>query len=68
MVGTLPSVDLSVQTLNIVSQSIVEVIPLMGGVKLYDYQLDAVKRMKIGCILCGGVGSGDRKSVGRERV
>lgn len=30
----------------------------MAGIKLYDYQLDAVKRMKNGCILCGGVGSG----------
>lgn len=28
------------------------------SVKLYDYQLDAIKRMKTGCILCGGVGSG----------
>ena len=27
-------------------------------IKLYDYQIDAVKRMKNGCILCGGVGSG----------
>lgn len=28
------------------------------SVKLFDYQKDAVKRMKNGCILCGGVGSG----------
>ena len=26
--------------------------------ELRDYQLDALKRMKTGCILCGGVGSG----------
>ena len=26
--------------------------------ELLDYQLDAVKRMHNGCILCGGVGSG----------
>lgn len=30
----------------------------MTGIQLYDYQLDAIKRMKNGCILCGGVGSG----------
>lgn len=30
----------------------------MAGVKLYDYQLDAINKMKNGCILCGGVGSG----------
>ena len=30
----------------------------MFGISLYDYQLDAIKRMKNGCILCGGVGSG----------
>lgn len=27
-------------------------------VKLFDYQIDAIFRMKNGCILCGGVGSG----------
>lgn len=27
-------------------------------IKLYDYQTDVIKRMKNGCILCGGVGSG----------
>lgn len=27
-------------------------------IKLYDYQKDAVNRMRNGCILCGGVGSG----------
>ena len=34
----------------------------MAGVMLYDYQLDAIKRMKIGCILCGGVGSGKSRT------
>lgn len=28
------------------------------GIKLKDYQEDAIKKMKNGCILCGGVGSG----------
>ena len=28
------------------------------SVKLFDYQKDAVEKMKNGCILCGGVGSG----------
>ena len=32
------------------------------GVELYDYQLDALKRMQNGCILCGGVGSGKSRT------
>lgn len=35
------------------------------GIGLYSYQLDAVKKMKNGCILVGGVGSGkSRTSLG----
>lgn len=34
----------------------------MAGIELRDYQKDAVKRMKNGCILCGGVGSGKSRT------
>ena len=32
------------------------------SIGLYDYQLDAIKHMKNGCILCGGVGSGKSRT------
>lgn len=34
----------------------------MPRIELYDYQLDAVNRMKNGCILYGGVGSGKSRT------
>lgn len=34
----------------------------MSGISLRDYQLDAVSRMRNGCILCGGVGSGKSRT------
>ena len=34
----------------------------MSGIELYDYQLEAVKKLRTGCILCGGVGSGKSRT------
>jgi hypothetical protein len=34
----------------------------MAGIELRDYQLDAVRKMQNGCILCGGVGSGKSRT------
>ncbi len=32
------------------------------SIKLYDYQIDAIQKMRNGCILCGGVGSGKSRT------
>lgn len=34
----------------------------MSRISLYDYQKDAIARMRNGCILCGGVGSGKSRT------
>lgn len=34
----------------------------MSGISLYDFQLEAVKKMHNGCILCGEVGSGKSRT------
>ena len=34
----------------------------MAGIELSDYQIDAVSRMRNGCILCGDVGSGKSRT------
>lgn len=34
----------------------------MAGINLYDYQSEAIEKMKNGCILCGGVGSGKSRT------
>lgn len=34
----------------------------MAGVQLRDYQAEAVRKMRDGCILCGGVGSGKSRT------
>ena len=34
----------------------------MGGISLYDYQVEALGRMHNGCILCGGMGSGKSRT------
>ena len=33
-----------------------------GKVSMFDYQVEAIKKMKNGCILCGGVGTGKSRT------
>lgn len=35
---------------------------ISSKVSMYDYQIDAIKNMKNGCILCGGVGTGKSRT------
>lgn len=34
----------------------------MPVISMYDYQMDAIKKIKNGCVLCGGVGSGKSRT------
>lgn len=35
---------------------------MKSPISLYDYQIDAIRKMRNGCILCGGVGSGKSRT------